>query len=79
LTQSRKHIYWISRVSYFKSYTEIFLQQNFFRKNGQKLFGSKGDIRMYHLWPWMVSLRSDQGHINFFKQITMFLIPESNN
>jgi len=31
------------------------------------------------IWLWVASLRSGQGHIDFFKRITMFLIPEFNS
>jgi len=48
----------------------------------QKLYGLERDIRRYHWFDlgWSIkSLRSDQGHIDFFKWKTIFLIPESNS
>jgi len=43
----------------------------------QKLYGSEReegiiDKKVSLIWPWVASLRSNQGHIDFFKRNTIF-------
>jgi len=39
----------------------------------------EGHKKIPLIWPWIASLSSDQGHIDFIKRNTIFLIPESNS
>jgi len=38
-----------------------------------------GHKKVSLIWPWVASLRSGQGYIDFFKGNIIFLIPESNS
>jgi len=39
----------------------------------------EGHKKVLLILSWVASLRSDQGHINFFKWNAIFLIPESDS